>query len=291
MSYEDGFVHLANRIEPDDGLRDRVLALEEQSPKRRRKPVLKYAISFVLVAAVLTGVTLIPSQNFAGLGKKTAQAGFTIYVEADENGVSSEVPMTPNQAFTVRNNDPSYNHPGFTGFQDKRSDGRYDITTMYVLKFQCSAQGLSRVTYSTNTGSIYRTVPLTQEQFDSEAYRREHNLMNLMTGDGTHSYGYTDSGKELTLNCAKDGKDQDCDGIFGLAYKKTWDSYSAEWAWNMIRTQGLNKFLKVLHAPYLKDICATRLTLTAVFADGSTCQKIIAVSTKDGNFLDITLLK
>ena len=291
MTYEDGFVNAVRRIEPDGGLRERVLALGEEAPKRRRKPVLKFAVSFALVAAVLAGGALIFPQNLAGFSNKTAQAGFTVYVEADEKGVSSKLPMMPNKAFTVRNNDPSYNRLGFTGYQDKRSDGRYDITTMYVLKLQCFAQGLSRVTYSTNTGSIYRTVPLTQEQFDSEAYRREHNLMNLMTGDGTHSYGYTDSGKELTLNCAKNGKNQDCDGIFGLAYKKTWDGYSAEWAWNMIRTQGSNKFLKVLHAPYLKDIRATRITLTAAFADGSTCKKIIAVSTKDGNFLDVTLLK
>ena len=284
MSYEDGFVHLANRIEPDDGLRDKVLALGEKAPKRRKKTALKFAVSFVLVATVLAGGALILPQNLAGLGKKAAQTGFTVYVEADENGVSSEVPMTPNRSFTICNDDPRYTRSGSTGLKEKRKDGRYDVSLLYILKLKCSADGLNKVIYSTNSGSFDRAVPLTTEQLVDEKYRKEHNLENILIGDGTVSYGYAICGKKLSLNCGKD-----YDGILGLKYTKTWNNYSSDWEWNLIHKQGIKKYLEVTHAPYVDDIRNTKLKITAVFSDGSTCEKTVSLSTENGFFITATL--
>ncbi len=294
--------------------KDRVLAAvrtheERPAPASRRRPVMKYAVSFVLVAAVFCGALTLP-KSLAGFGKKAAQAGFTVYVNAEENGASSmpgstavlsttagsyvgagensassETAMTPNRSFTIRNDTPGDTRVGGAGLKAKRADGRYDVSLLYVMQFKCSAEGLTKVTYSTNFGSLDRAIHITNEQFESSEFREKMGLENIMIGDSRVSYGYAPCGNELTLNCGKD-----YDGIFGLKYTKTGDGHSSDWERNMIRTQGVAEFLKVTRSPYVDDICGTKLKITAAFSDGSTCEKTVALSTKDGVFLTATLL-
>ena len=87
MTYEDGFVNAVRRIEPDGGLRERVVTLGEQAPERRRKPVFKYAVSFALVAAVLAGGAFCwPMQpvrkDMGKLSVAVPQTGFTVVANA-----------------------------------------------------------------------------------------------------------------------------------------------------------------------------------------------------------------
>ncbi len=287
MNCEGGFIRLANRIEPEDGLRERVLALGKTDPKRRRRPVLKYAVSFVLAAAVFAGGALTLPRGFAGIGRKSAQAGFTVYVEADENGASSEVPMTPNRSFTIRQGDIYHDGIRFLGVE--WADGKNNITALYKLNLKCVADGLAKVTYSTNRGSLDKKVNMTQEQGNQKDYREKAGI-ELPFGPVTethegHSvtYGYAKAGKQLTLDCGKE-----YDGIFAVKYSVALKDYGKD-AHNGPQ-DGYDEFQAAKPA-LAEELRNTRLKITASFSDGSTCEKTVALSMgKDAWLINATLL-
>lgn len=277
MSYEDGFVHLANRIEPDDGLRDRVLALEEQAPKRRRKPVLKYAVSFALVAAVLAGSALILPQNLTGghngvkAGNSSAwQLGFTVYADAvTTNGKTVKTSMTENKSLAIQ---AEQAEPTLGGGGSRLANGKFRYDGYYALILKCVGEGIDKVTYETNQGIFEQPVAITEEQKNDPNFLEEYGYDNLSETDrNNQNFAYKPSGNKYSVDC-----DANYNGKLMLKYTEEADQ----------RISSRSEYRGL----FAKKIGQTTLKITAHFSKGQTCVKTVALSQDAQGAIQATLL-
>ena len=277
MSYEDGFVHLANRIEPDDGLRDRVLALEEQAPKRRKRPALKYAVSFALVAAVLVGSALILPQNLTG-GHKSAKAGnspmqqfgFTVYADAvTTNGKTVKTCMTENKSIAIQ---AEQTEPTLGGGGSRLADGKFRYDGYYALILKCVGEGIDKVTYETNQGIFEQPVAITEEQKNTPGFLKKSGYDNLSETDrNNRNFAYKPSGNRYSVNC-----DVNYGGNLMLKYTAEADQ----------RINSRSEYSGL----FTQKIGQTTLKITAHFSKGQTCVKTVALSQDAQGAIQATLL-
>ncbi len=169
MSYENDFVNAVERIEPDDSLRGRVLSLTKQAAKPRKRPVLKYAVSFVLVAAVLAGGALCwpmqPVQKSMGsLSIEAPQTGFAVVVDAATTSGASHVELKPGREFRVADGTDGTNAIT-SGYRVGKKDEEMVIAGF---RLKCVGNDIQRVTYQTNRGKFQKLVRLNAFQ---KAYR------------------------------------------------------------------------------------------------------------------------
>lgn len=168
MSFERHFIETVNRIEPDIGLKEKVTSLYSRT-SRRKVPVLKYAISFILVMTVLAGGSLFwPLQSVQRKSETDMGSilppltGFIVVTNAIAKNSSSQTEMKPGQEFRIVNGDgASVQMVG--GYTKDGKNEKWEGFFSFQLK--CIGNSIKKVTYTTNHGEFQNLVRLNVFQY------------------------------------------------------------------------------------------------------------------------------
>lgn len=265
MSYKDGFVHLANRIEPDSGLRERVLALGEQAPRRRRTPVLKYAVSFVLAAAVLAGGALCwPMQpvrkDMGSLSVAVPQTGFTVVANAATTGGSSQAELKPGLGFQIAKETDDDNMISVgAGRGDKTKSEEMMIAG---IRLKCVGNKIQKVTYTVSRGDFQQLVALNAVQ---KAYYS--SFRRLLSSDAKLILRTTESAYSEVGNSLEAGSDYD-----GMLYLKEQTTIT-DMTWREI--EHAEKYTGAIPKRLFDGV---KIKISVLFQDGTQSEKTVELS-------------
>lgn len=275
---ERDFMDAVGRIHADEGLKTRVMALRDAAP--RRKPVLKYAVSVALAAAVVCGLGFWPQgtveQNAGAEGG--SPKGFAIMVNAAEKD-GGETALAPGRTFMLRSEGDQ--HSGGRGGWNKET-GEYEYMSIYEFPLVCVGDGLRKVTYETDRGVFEEKVEVTQEQAEDEQSLIRQGYENLFRkkddreSGRTLYYAYRPLGAAVTQDVSS--KDA------GLLLLKVEASSEKD-----LRPTEENHFL--IQDCIGEAMTGTRITVTATFGDGSSLTKTIELSGGEHGFrVGVTLI-
>ena len=281
MSQENNFVNAVERIEPNDSLRGRVLSLTEQPVKRRKRPVLKYAVSFVLVASVFAGGALCwPMQpvrkDVGSLSVAVPQTGFNVVADAATTSSASHVELKPGRAFQIADetggtNDTEEGH-------SRNGQKKQEMMGIAGFRLKCVGNDIEKVTYQTNRGAFQKLVRLNAFQ---KAYRDAfQKLPNANLQWATPDSVYSPAGVVQEVS-------PDSDGMLYLKVQETVTDLTSDEIENDLKfTTKIQKRL----------FDGTEIKIDVLFRNGTQSEKTVKLTFPDqepgdSGYITATLLK
>lgn len=272
---EHDFMDAVGRIHADEGLKARVMALRGAP---RRKPVLKYAVSFALAAAVVCGFGFWPQgavEQNAGAESGSVPAprnGFAVMVNAAEKDGAKETELAPGKTFTLETD----------GDQSTRGSGRinpetgkYEYLQIYQFSLKCVGDGIRTVSYETDKGIFEQKVGLAKSRIEDQkeqqsligqGFERLFSTKKDKTTQEEQSWGFKPLGTSFT--------EEQGNGEAGSLFVK----------YSIVSDQPIEPTEQepfVLSERLAEEVEGTRITMTAVFEDGSRLSKTVALSTSE----------
>lgn len=267
MRNEMHFIQAVNRIEPDGRLKEKVMSLYSPVP-RRKVPVLKYAVSFVLAATVLAGGALFwplqPVRNSVreGTGSVAApKTGFAVVVDAATKNGYSQAELKSGGGFRVINTDGSAD--GMCG--GTTSDGKnVDWEGYFGFRMKCVGNDIEKVTYTTNRGEFQNLVKMNVLQ---NAYYRKFRKMPPCDNNLTPAPGDMNDPRAYQPVGALQELAPDSDGVLYL--KLTMHTYN-----EFLGDDDLKFTTKVQR----RMLDGTKIKITVMFQNGTQSSKTVRLS-------------
>ena len=313
---EREFANVIGRMDVPDGLRQRVLGLKQKP--QREMPFMRYAVPAALAVILILGSAVwlrsvteprVPalasaSEPIQSAVPRTAQKASPMkpYVPESQGqaGAVHPTPSRPTRPPTGKKTvflsvmPASYGGVGkamnlaqnqTTAIQAQKITGSLDggkgTAVLFRIPLHCVGDGISKVVFELNRGTLEQAVPLTKEQAQNPAELKQKGLEPLTEpADGAGSqeepyFGFHPLGNSQTITNYK-GNDT---GFLAVKYV-----VSAESALPASET---SEFQKLLAA----QVNGTNLKITATFEEGAICEKNVTLSSStDGNSIQATLL-
>ena len=276
-----------------------------EQPERRKahRPVLKYTVSFVLVAAVLGGAASIahvfPEAQQLQQVTASSQCGATLAEQnpfvlkayaAEVNSVSSQAKdnfgisiFRPVNIYGEKIKNPVFEEQGlslYDGYNIIKATGDKLTCVQYVgFNIKCVGQYIKSITYTTNKGGFAQIKPLTQEEYQRIFWKnpywakRDHQSgADLNYGDGKSMEVENGGGEDAGHGYLPVGNS------YTICYADQ-DNYAVQYAFRGISTVSRREFedprtdLRKIPHELKEAIDGMTITITAHYDDGSTASK------------------
>lgn len=269
---ERDFMDAVGRIHADEALKAKVMALRGAP---RRKPVLKYAASVALAAAVVFGAGFWPQGGKQSAGAESGsipipQAGFAVVVNAAEKDGAKETKLAPGKTFTLET-DGNQSARG-SGMPNPET-GKYEYLNIYQFSLKCVGEGIRTVSYETNKGVFEQRIGLAKSLIDDrneqqsligQGFERLFSTEKDKTTQEEQSWGFKPLGTSFTEEQGDEGA-----GSLFVKYSIVSDK--------PIEPTEQDHF--VLTERFAKELQGTRIKITAAFEDGSVSSKTVELGT------------
>ena len=212
MNGGDEFTKAVEKMEPGTELKAKVMALYPQTAEvqtRRRKPVLKYAACFLLLAVMLFGGAMIQpmqplqSTGLADYGVAAPATGFTVVVNAATTEGAKQTELKPGREFQLA---PDKSLSGAREVMEWGDRNTSNWAAYYAFQLKCIGSDITKVTYETNRGEFRNLVHMNIVQ---KAYYDAHRTLNGLPMNDLEPAGknmaYQPAGTVKTLAPDSDG--------------------------------------------------------------------------------------
>lgn len=275
MSFEDELTETMKKMEPDAGLKAKVMALyRAEAPRRHRVPApLKYAACFALALAVLAGGALFqPLQPVRREGTQAGAfpppaTGFAVVVNAATADGGRQEELKPGHTFRLATDGP-INGIQTTGGYHAANSKKIDWEAFFGFQLKCVGTGVEKVTYETNRGEFQNLVKMNAIQ---KLYYDMHRTLNGSLWEKTlrpagGNLAYQPVGTAQTLA-------PDSDGVLYLRLTMSTD---------VVDTETLDSQMEFTTKYEHQILEGTEIKIAVFFQDGTRSRKTVRLSYPEG---------